>query len=210
MHPGIDDGESTQWLNTVIPYFEQNDLSDSGNFQQASELVNIPNLIDYFIIETYALNRDWPIFNMRWWSDLSSEVHDKWKYILYDLDTSFELPYSNEIWLGAYFNNTENVSQDLKGGYFIFNQLMKNDQFRIGFLERYLYFIDEVFTEQAVNASFDGLVKQIGNEYDNHAKRWDSQNKQAWLSRIDGLKEFNKQRQAWLRPKIVEWLATED
>ena len=202
-NPVIDDGIKSPWMNEVIFKFVDEDLSDDSQFEAIAEVIDIPSLIDYFVIETYAHNRDWPIFNMKWWS---GNLSNKWRYIIYDLDTSFELPYAEELWIGIHFNNSKHTNPELSNGFILLDKLMENQGFQVQFFDRYLYFIDEVFTPERIEQVIDEQVFLIDREYSNHAARWDKQSESDWLQRIDELKSFNAIRREWIRPQIELWL----
>ena len=210
--PVVDDGSSNNWINTIIPFLKDNDLSDTANYEIAIDMIDKELLIDYFIIETYILNRDWPIFNMSWWNSTSGiNEFNKWRYIIYDLDTSFEDPYSKELWLGDFYNNSENTVKNYSSGFFVFNAFMKNKSFRIAFFERYLYFINSVFTEDNVRNKIDELTTEIGvEEYNRHIQRWDIKIGRTWLEGMESLNTFNKERREWIKPIIEAFLKDEN
>jgi hypothetical protein len=208
-HPVIDDGTADSWNDEVIPFLTENDLADSINYSEALQMIDKQLLIDYFIIETYIFNRDWPIFNMRWWNSKSqTSIYSKWRYLIFDLDTSFGSANSEELWLGDFFINTDLMDQELGDGFFVFNAFMKNIEFRIEFFSRYLYFIDTVFTEENVGLAFDNLTNEIGvDEYNRHQQKWDYETGETWLEGIESFKKFNKDRNLWIKPLILEWLS---
>ena len=149
---------------------------------------------------------------MSWWNSTSGiNEFNKWRYIIYDLDTSFEDPYSKELWLGDFYNNSENTVKNYSSGFFVFNAFMKNKSFRIAFFERYLYFINSVFTEDNVRNKIDELTTEIGvEEYNRHIQRWDIKIGRTWLEGMESLNTFNKERREWIKPIIEAFLKDEN
>lgn len=56
--PEVDDGSSDAFLEQVIGFVKNNDLTLDKNFAIISARIDIENIIDYIIIETYIGNRD--------------------------------------------------------------------------------------------------------------------------------------------------------
>jgi len=205
--PGVEEGERETFMQEVLAFFKNNDLALTENYQIATTLLDIDNFVDYFIIETYMANWDWPANNMLRWRDETTINNQKWRFALSDLDAAFIKHRVNYLWLGEFYESAEDRIEFYQGGFFIFDQLMKNKEFRIRFFERYLYFIDEVFTTPHLTAIIDELVNEIYDEYPAHQERWPYYNsQQIWYSDVMGMKTFQSERKKWIRPLIAQWL----
>jgi hypothetical protein len=200
--PYVDDGSRESWITQVIEPLAEMDLSQNTSVQKLEQVIDMENFIDYFIIQTYINNRDWPHHNTKWWSARSSP----WRHILYDLDISFEPAYAQQVWLGDFFNNTEGRLDYLERGYHVFNHLMTNEDFQKRFFTRYLYFLDEVFTDERVAQVINDEVALIGDEYRQHAERWNKRPYFKWVDGVFRLKEFNAIRNPWMRTKVESWI----
>ena len=132
----------------VIYFIQNNELSNSNNYNTLSEMIDINSYVDYIIIQTYICNIDWPINNVKWWRDKTSINHTKWRWVIFDTDRAFDKRNINKVWIGDLYGNYYNESK--KDGFYIFNNLIKNSQFKELFLDRYLYFTENVFEQNRV------------------------------------------------------------
>ena len=62
-----DDGSVSDFLNDIIYFIEENDLSNNDNYITLCNRMDIDSYIDYIIIQTYIRNTDWPVGNVKWW-----------------------------------------------------------------------------------------------------------------------------------------------
>jgi hypothetical protein len=79
----VRDGDSNAW-NAAVNYIRNNDLSNSANYTQAGNLLDIKAYIDYMIIETYCGNRDWPGNNWTVAAERSSE--GRFRFFVWDTE----------------------------------------------------------------------------------------------------------------------------
>ncbi len=67
-----------------------NDMSDSSNYQQVKDQLNVTSLCDYFITGLNFVASDWINYNTAWWRGLNpAGDHKKWGYMLWDYDATF-------------------------------------------------------------------------------------------------------------------------
>ncbi len=189
--PQVDNGSMQEWLD-VIYFIQNNELSNSNNYNTLSEMIDINSYVDYIIIQTYICNIDWPINNVKWWRDKTSINHTKWRWVIFDTDRAFDKRNINKVWIGDLYGNYYNESK--KDGFYIFNNLIKNSQFKELFLDRYLYFIDNVFEQNRVENIILNNKERIRKEYTNHQIKWNTLEVNQWSESIEEMIEFNNQR----------------
>ncbi len=69
----------------------ENDLSIPENYQKVYDEINLISLIDYMVMNLNVVASDWLNYNTGWWRGLNPEGgHQKWGYILWDLDATFD------------------------------------------------------------------------------------------------------------------------
>ena len=69
----------------------QNDMSDSANYAQVKDQLNVLSLCDYFITGLNFVASDWINYNTSWWRGTNPEGdHKKWGYMLWDYDATFD------------------------------------------------------------------------------------------------------------------------
>lgn len=203
LFPEIDDGASEEFTEEVVNFVRNTDLSIEENYLTLGERIDIDNLIDYLIIETYTGNRDWPVTNDKWWrDDLELGSHYRWRWIPIDHDACFEAASSKDVWIGDLYG--ERRGEKKNEGFFIFNQLIKNDHFKSRFLDRYIFFIEEVFEPNRVDDIIAAMKSNLEPEYALHQEKWQTLSKGKWESAVDEISEINRERNKLLSEIINE------
>jgi hypothetical protein len=99
IHSTYQDEEVIALMAELNEVFLQ-DLTNDENFQRVVELVDIDNLLLYYVIQLSINNRDWPHHNYRLWRyqgddrDLHPHLDGRWRYVAFDLDGAFDMLYS--------------------------------------------------------------------------------------------------------------------
>jgi hypothetical protein len=193
LSPEVDDGSSEAFLSEVIQFMENNDLADAENYLTICERIDIGNFIDYVIIETYVGNRDWPVTNSKWWRENSAgSKYDKWRWIAFDHDVAFTSKYVKDVWIGDLYG--EPHDPDKVPGFFIFNHLIRNDDFTREFLSRYMFFIETVFEPERVEGIVMGIKKSLEEEYPRHMEKWRTLPVRQWESSVEQIVSVNHER----------------
>jgi len=88
----LDDGNPGEeaLFNTMVGYANK-DMSNSANYVEFCNLVDIDNFIDYWAAEIYIYNEDWPQNNYRIWRTRNKEPgkpygDTKWRYEMFDTE----------------------------------------------------------------------------------------------------------------------------
>ena len=78
-------GDTVEWerLKSAM----NRDLSIASNYEQASQLLNIDNFIDYLILNIYVGTRDWPHNN--WRAARERKEGARWRFYVWDAEWSF-------------------------------------------------------------------------------------------------------------------------
>ena len=190
LNPMADDGNVSSYMNDVIGFINNNDLSLESNYNHIKNIIDIDSYMDYIIVNTYINNMDWPHHNTKWWKDRTTE-DSKWRWVMYDTDMSFWLGGVESIWIGDLIG--ERYTDE--GSFYIFNKLINNSTFTENFLTRYLYIIENVFDKDRVRSLITNNKTKIETEYDNFCTRWPGVNtKSEWENAVDDLIKFNNQR----------------
>ncbi len=201
----IEEGGETSF-NSMNSYLINNDLSDSIMFNQASDLIDYKNWVDYFAAEIYSNNIDWfPSYwynNTRIASDYSSKI--KWKYILWDVSDSqgVEGNVTDDLLYNTLANPyTPNPYTDMM------NSLLKNSSFKNYFINRFCDLLNYQWTNNNINKIIDDNVTEIAPEINAQANRWNSLDSVAWLSEVQHLKNFHAARPNILRSHIQNYFS---
>lgn len=201
LSPEVDDGSADGFLSEVIDFIGNNDLALDENYLELSRRIDIGNYIDYIIIETYIYNWDWPVTNSKWWrEDLEGSPYAKWRWIAYDQDVAFNKKYVGDVWIGDLYETTHNP--DKKDGFFIFNHLIRNEEFTREFLERYIFFIETVFDPGRVQSIVTGMRLEIEEEYPRHSEKWRTLPERRWEASVKDIVSVNRERNEIMRDII--------
>jgi len=85
----LGEGSDLPLYNEMTAFVREHDMSDDDNYRLFSEMVDLDSLIDYYCLECYIYNQDWPYHNYALWrtrqKDESTPYGDgKWRFLLYD------------------------------------------------------------------------------------------------------------------------------
>ena len=146
----------------VAEYAEKN-LTDDETFAELEQLVDIDNMIQYFAIETYIANWDWPLNNIKLYRYYSQNnvygigrQDGRWRYLYYDMEAGFNI-YNEEPedWL-----DIETVMEQNP----LFGAVMKRSDMQEKFAEYIELCIKEYFTEDRVRAAVEKLCGERDGE----------------------------------------------
>lgn len=140
----------------ILRDYGKKDLLDDRVFGELCNLVDMESLLQYFAIETYIANWDWPQNNVKLYRYYapngvygSGRQDGRWRYLYYDMEAGFNL----------YDDAPEDLRsiQDALEGNSLFGAVMKRPDMQ----ERFAYYIkrciQEYFTEERVRQAVTEL-----------------------------------------------------
>jgi len=170
------EGDGEEW-HSLLSYIVDNDFADDATYSNFCEMVDVDAFTDYIIIQSFYGNYD--VGNIKYWKYEGG----KWRPMLYDTDMALVAETSHINYLEAYFKPSEYSV--------IFNALFQNQGFRDAFVERYAYFLNEVFTEEKLISKIDELAGQIENEIMHQIQRFHAPyTYERWQGNIEEMKEL--------------------
>ena len=143
--------------------YAEKDLTDDATFAELEQLVDIDNMIQYFAIETYIANWDWPLNNIKMYRYYSQNnvygtgrQDGRWRYLYYDMEAGFNINNEEpEDWL-----DLETVMEESP----LFGAVMKRTDMQEKFAEYTKLCINEYFTEERVRAAVEKLCAERDGE----------------------------------------------
>ena len=181
--------------NTLVQYILNNDMTVQANYDYVKSELNVISLIDYFVMNTYAVCMDWLNWNTAWWKGRHPDGdHKKWGYILWDMDASF----------GHYVNYTgiPNTSPtadpcDIQGlgnvggqGHVpILNKLFTSPEFQATYVNRYADLSNTCFSCDNMISFLDSLILNIDPEMPRQIQKWGG-NYNTWQNNVQELRDF--------------------
>lgn len=166
-------------------YALEHDLAEDEHYQWVAENLDIESFIDYFIVELYSNNRDWPNNNLKLWN---APEHPQWRYICYDLDGAFRT-------LGTDLEDTQSLAYILDNlaetnpHVGILNALLENPEFKQNFINRYADLLNTIFEPEQIYNAFLSEKDTIREDMIDHYTKWCGPIQQ-WDERFNGIKGF--------------------
>lgn len=161
----------------VYQFCRDNDMSLDENYDHICSVLDIDNVVDWFLIEGYTANSD-VNGNMRYF-----KLNDggKCQIAFYDLDWTFN--YASNCFTNITDSNREvQVSQ-------LINRLLTNARFREQLLSRYSELVSTTLSNEHVLAKIDELQALLEPEVPRERDQWGS-DVDGWHYRLDELRSF--------------------
>ncbi len=166
--------------------------SDPSFYSSMSSFIDLENMADYFIAETYYPNDDWmggSNNNLKLWRP--RKEGGKFRYLIYDLD--FGLGYS-----GTVTNNMLAIARNASPHNYnsdLFKVLTNNATYKRYFINRYADLMNTIFLPSSIEAMVNLYRDSIKHDMHYQWEAWggDSAN---WVSKINSMVTFANQRPA--------------
>ena len=153
--------------DALTNFCRNNDLRQEDNYQYVCSLVDLDSLMNFWIIETFFLNKD--TGNIKCYK----EKNGKWRWMIYDFDWSLN---------GVHISNRTNFIDDHLldpeghgASHFdnsIIRKLLMNDKFRDRFITLYCYHIQYTFASERTIPILNSMAEKIDNEMKLNSQRW--------------------------------------
>ena len=185
---------SAQSFIDLIDFVESHEMSDSTNYAYVKNEIEINNYIDYYIIELYFNNQDWPGNNMKMWK--SKTPGSKWRWMLYDLDAAFS-DYTIDPFIS--------LNEDQSNQALFFKKLLQNEEFKEQFFSRFSLHAKTAFNPDISREYIDEMRLIYAQEIDEHIERWGiptSYNK--WVDNCDFLENYIENRPCVMESILIQ------
>ncbi len=200
-------GTLAPW-NPFVTYVTTNDMTIPANYAYVKDNLNTLSLIDYILINTFAVTSDWLNWNTAWWRGYNPAGDAKtWRYILWDEDATF----------GHYINYTGIPDDsptadpcdplglggvDPNGHIDIANALLNNADFHSDYINRFADLINTTFDCEIILGRLDSMRAVMDPEMTRHVGRWGG-TYTGWNNNYDELRDFIAERCAFM-PSGIE------
>lgn len=152
--------------NALFEWMQQADLKDVEQYAYAEAHIDMENFIDYYILELFTANLDWPASNTRMW-----QVNNgKWRWIFYDGDACLEAM-DYDVFANATYDGDAWYPSSRKATLF-FRRLLENEQFKAQFAMRFNELAFSVFAYQNTKPYFDYIKEALQDEVPNQIERY--------------------------------------
>jgi len=202
------EGMAFQNWENLYNFVETNDMADSANYAYVESQLDVTSLCDYFIANSFTVASDWLNWNTGWWRGLNPDGdHQKWGYILWDLDATFAY-YINYTGIAdtsatALPCNPEIIDLNSWGDpqpqrhINLINKLQESPKFRQFYITRQADLSKTVFSCENMLSYLDTIIATIAPEMPAHIARWGGTVAQ-WEANVERLRYFIERRCAHL------------
>lgn len=170
----------------LINFIESHELSNENDYNWVAKRLDINSMVDYFIVELFIYNKDWPDNNIKLWNSVN---HPKWRYLCYDLDVSLnyfwgiDLP--DKYYLKYLLENSSETNVHVK----LLKKLLENSEFERYFINRYADLLNTVFKSEIIKSHVYNLKSDIELDMERHCGKW-SQSYENWHKNVFYLVSF--------------------
>ena len=178
----------------LLDYVQDNDMAVEEHYNYVDSQLNIDSLIDYFVINSYMVNKDWLNYNTSWWRGTDPDGGArKWRYSLWDMDGV----------LGHYINFTgipdisanaepcqvEEIQVGVGHTQTIKKLIDESPIVRQRYVTRYADLLNTHLSCERVTQVFDSIVNLIAPEMPRQIQRWGG-NIQTWQNNVQAARDF--------------------
>ena len=179
------------FYNNMLNFVRTHNLALDSNYEKIKEMVDIENVIDYWIAESYVTNND--IINIRYFSHPDID-NGKIKMIFFDLD--FGWKWFNQNYY-SFMTNPEGMTPRFHVNTDLLRNLMKNSEFKKTYLERLKYNLENTWKKENILNRLNEIYNKLYPEMERNQKRWGLTMK-TWEDEVNYLKTYIEKRQSAL------------
>ncbi|MBR1732500.1 MAG: CotH kinase family protein, partial [Alloprevotella sp.] len=149
-----------------------------ADLYEYDRLMDVREFADYFIMELFYNNTDFPANNTRMWRPTAPD--GRWRWIAYDTDVGLgrdnrDPNFPSFDWM---YGNVENPHPDFwywgnnELGTALWRRLISIPEFRDDFIMRFTVHMGDFLRADRFDALADTMHRGIASEYPHHAQRW--------------------------------------
>jgi len=202
-------GSRFEWDN-LHNFIVNNSMADPVNYQQAADQLNMTSLVDYMILNTHVVCKDWLNWNTAWWRGRNPEGEaQQWRYALWDMDATF----------GHYINYTNipndspqadpcdnevlGPNSDPEGHVDMIISLLESEDFHSLYVNRYADMNNSFLSCDFMIALLDSMIARIEPEMQMQIDRWGG-TYNGWQNNVQELRDFILGRCTFIDGGIVD------
>jgi hypothetical protein len=200
--PNIPGRQSAEQREVDLPHWEhvmtfarENDLADPDNYAYLQTQVDLDNFIDYYLLEMYIANTDWPHHNVHQFRPWTQG--GRWEWIVWDNDLAFERVDRQMV------DHVLSVEHPLGEPMEMFlNKLLANPDFYNRFLTRAADLLNTTLSAENVTAEVESSAAELDAAIPLEQARWNVP--ENWEDVVSGMRTFAAERPSIMRQHFVE------
>ena len=195
-----DSGDSLHW-HDLYQWMWTADLSLNDHYDEASNLIDIDNFIDYQIFELYSSNVEWPKNNVRCWQPNQG----RWRWIFYDGDGCFFRDW--DVFANA-TDTSDAVYPSNACATLFFRKLIQNPTFFDRFETRFHELLSNQLSASHTLPLFQSLCAEIKAEVPNQAERFGfPENLDKWVQDTASVSAYLRNQNAVITHKLDQFVS---
>ena len=177
----------------MVTFIADNDMALRENYEQACELIDIDSCVDYYALEIYIANEDWPRVNRAQWRTrvkAGGTYSDcRWRWLLYDVNLA----------MITSWEQLDGVQRAINGDP-MFASLMDNPDFRAALEDKLVELATVTFEPDRVEAFVEGYKAQMAEAVEKRYKRFYGENKSmnSFYRGCDSIAIFFRKRNSYI------------
>lgn len=202
-HNGVARHGTSRNYKKLLAFLRTRDMSDDETVKELSTFMDIEDFIRYNIAETYSDNRD-AGGNIRYWRERTDSA--KWRWVFYDLDLGLgnnkPKGYKHNT-VRKFTNANAEAWPDPAWSTFIIRSLLMNKELETLYINMFADHLNTVYKEETALELIDEMQGVLKEEMQYHVERWGTSYGN-WEHHVDIVREFVRERPAYLRQFIME------
>lgn len=192
-------GDLTAWKE-LLSYVNSHDLSVQANYDYVASQVDIEELCNWWIVESFFNNTD--TGNIKFYRERTDGA--KWRWVLFDLDwalypSTYKWNMVEEMFNPSGHGVGKMFDTDLMVA------LVANQGFREYFISTYGKYLRTVFDTERMLSIFDAMVAEIEAEMPYQIERWGAPSSYSrWESNVKRLREIVAEKNALVRADVID------
>ena len=163
---GCESGSPENYIN-LYNWMKNADLSDEEQYAYAAAHIDIDNFLNYYLLEMFIANFDWPANNVRFWQ----AGDGKFRWMFYDGDSALE-NYKFDVYANATYYGKEKYPSNNVATLF-FRRLLKSPIFKKKFAQRYNQLMVTTFSFENTKPIYDTILATLDAEAHRQFERFD-------------------------------------
>lgn len=181
----------------LLDYVKKNELDKDVNYKYVKQRIDIASFQDFVIANVYFCNSDWPSNNVKYWRYTNGKQEDslnpkdgRWRWLLFDTDWGFGYNAAGAAESDLLLRATKIGSVGV-----LFGKLIKNEEFKTQFLDRFQYLLNTNFETNQVLEKITEFETILSPEMQEHINRWRMiSSKAQWQSEVAVMEDFARKR----------------
>ena len=198
------DGDTTGFV-AMMRWVKHCDLTQETDFAQIKEWVDLDSFIDYYCLELFIANHDWPAHNMRCY-----QLNDgPWRWIFFDGDDALR---------DLDFDVFDNATSLINLGWptdsrstLLFRKLLENEEFSTRFVSRFNELLGTQFRYGITKSYYEDAAALVRAEVPRQCERFGlPHNLEEWENSITTVDRFLCKRVENMSERIDAFFAVEN